>query len=210
MVSLLTRREKISQSLIGNTRRLGYKESEDTKLKKSKSLKGRVPWNKGQSLKNETCLKMSIARKGVSHPWMNRPKSQSEKDSLSESSKNAWSDPTKRKKYLDGLEKSRWIKVRSDIGQLELLGKWNHLGFHFEPNYQVRSEADLFYVDGYDPINNVVMEYDGKYHRKPSQQKKDFERQVKIIEALKPKKFWRYDAMNKKFGNVLEGSIQNG
>jgi very-short-patch-repair endonuclease len=201
---------RIRQSLIGNTHALGHKQSEEAKLKKSTALKGRIPWNKGKLLKNETCLKISIARKGVSHPWMKRPKSPLEKERLRKSSKNAWNDPAKRQKYLDGLEKSRWIKVRSDIGQLELLEKWNRLGFHLEPNFQVRKDADLFYIDGYDPIHNVVIEYDGKYHDKPSQQQKDLIRQQKIIDILHPKFFWRYNVARKKFSNILEGTVQNG
>lgn len=110
--------------------------------------------------------------------------------------------PDVRKKHLAALEKSKWIKVRADIGQLELLQKWNQLGFHFEPNYQVKTDTDLFYVDGYDPINNVVFEYDSKYHSRRIQKKKDLIRQAKIMNILKPKKFWRYDASTQSFQTV--------
>jgi hypothetical protein len=49
------------------------------------------------------------------------------------------------------------------------------------------------------------MEYDGKYHfTKSGQKEKDRIRQTKIIDILKPKKFWRYNAMNKQFRNILE------
>jgi actin-related protein len=38
------------------------------------------------------------------------------------------------------------------------------------------------------------------------QKEKDLIRQNKIINILKPKKFWRYDVINKQFRNVLEGN----
>lgn len=194
---------RISQSLIGNTRRLGTKQSESTKLKIGLAAKRRVPWNKGKKLSDETCHKMSVSRLGRSTIWLKKPRSEQDKERLRISSKAAWQSPEIRKKYHSGLIKTKWIKVRSDVGQLELLEKWNRLGFQFEPNYQIRTSEDLFFVDGYDPINNVVIEYDGKYHKKPYQQIKDFERQVKIIDTLNPKKFWRYDAVNKQFRNAI-------
>lgn len=40
---------------------------------------------------------------------------------------------------------------------------------------------------------------DTLYHQK------DIIRQNKIIGILKPKKFWRYDAVNKQYKNILEG-----
>ena len=118
------------------------------------------------------------------------------KKKLSEASKKAWNNPIIRKKYNDALEKTKWIKVKTDKGQLEFLEKWNKLGFNFEPNYQIKTDRYLFYVDGYDKERNVIMEYDAKYHLKPLQQKRDLARQNKIIEILKPKKFWRYDKIN--------------
>lgn len=78
-------------------------------------------------------------------------------------------------------------------GQLELLEKWNELGFNFEPNYQVKTDMDLFYVDG----------YDNKYHTSFGQRKKDLVKHKKIIDVLHPKKFWRFDSVNKQFRNIL-------
>jgi hypothetical protein len=49
-----------------------------------------------------------------------------------------------------------------------------------------------------------VLEYDTKYHYRRQQKEKDLVRQQKIIEILKPKKFWRYDSTNKEFKNILE------
>jgi hypothetical protein len=112
--------------------------------------------------------------------------------------------PEIRKKHIEALHQSKWLKVKTDRGQLELLDKWNRLGFQFEPNYQVHTDTDLFYVDGYDKEHGVVMEYDAKYHLKPYQRQKDLVRQQKIIDILHPKRFWRYDAVNRKCKDVLE------
>lgn len=114
------------------------------------------------------------------------------KEKLSIASKKAWKNPKIKQKYVDALCKTKWIKVRTDKGQIELLNKWNLLGFSFEPNYQLKVGNEIFYLDGYDPIHNVVLEYDSKYHNKESQKFKDMERQIKIINYLKPKRFWRY------------------
>lgn len=116
---------RISQSLIGNTHRLGYKVSDKTKLKQSASLKGKPAWNKGKCLSESTRKKMSLTRKGIIQPWMHRSPSKMTKGKLAEASKKS----------------------------------------------------------------------------------KDTIRQNKIIDILKPKKFWRYDAMNKQFRDVLKGQI---
>jgi len=93
----------------------------------------------------------------------------------------------------------KWIKVRTDKGQIEMLEKWNRLGFNFEPNYQFKTDKDLFYIDGYDVKRNVVLEYDSKYHNKPKQQRADLIRQKIIIDTLQPNVFWRYNTVDKTF-----------
>jgi very-short-patch-repair endonuclease len=145
---------------------------------------------------------MSIFRKGKVFPWMNRIPSDETKDKLRKATKKLWSDPIKRKKMLD---RCRWNNMLADKGQIELLTKWNRLGFNFKPNYQLKTEMDLFYIDGYDKEKNIVIEYDSKYHKKTLQKQKDLIRQNKIINILNPRKFWRYDAVNKEFKNVIEG-----
>lgn len=122
----------------------------------------------------------------------------------SKSVKKAMHRPEVRIKHLAALAETKYLGRKTDKGQLELLSKWNSLGFQFEPNFQVYAGLDLFYVDGYDKKRGVVLEYDAKYHLKPSQKTKDLIRQQKIINILKPKKFWRYDATNKQWKNVLE------
>lgn len=113
----------------------------------------------------------------------------------------AWKDPIKRKNMLD---RNKWDNHSVDKGSIELIEKWNKLGFKFKINYQVKDHINLFYLDGYDPIHNVIFEYDSKYHNSPSQKEKDLTRQEKIIKILNPKKFWRYNAINKKYRNVIE------
>jgi hypothetical protein len=106
--------------------------------------------------------------------------------------------PDVRKKHIDALIKSKYLGKPTDKGQIELLEKWNRLGFNFEINYQVTNNIDfLAYLDGYDKERNIVLEYDSKYHLLLHQKKKDLIRQQKIIDILNPKKFWRYNSVNK-------------
>ena len=142
-------------------------------------------------------------RQKMSKLQTHQPLSKETKKKISDSVKVAMHRPDIRKRCLDSLFKTKWIKVRTDKGQLELIEKWNTLGFKFEPNHQIKTDTDLFYIDGYDKEKNVVLEYDGKYHQKCEQKQKDLLRQQKIIDILKPKKFWRYDSENKQFRDVL-------
>jgi very-short-patch-repair endonuclease len=88
---------------------------------------------------------------------------------------------------MKALSETKYLGKSVDKGQLEFLVKWNRLGFEFEPNYQVYTEKDLFYIDGYDKEHNVVVEYDSKYHNKTHQKQKDLIRQNKIIDILSRK-----------------------
>lgn len=111
-----------------------------------------------------------------------------------------WQNAEKRKNYIKSLSKSKWLKVRCDIGQPEFIEKWNRLGFNFEMNYQLTdNNGFLAYLDGYDKQNNIVLEYDGIYHNN----KKDLIRQNKIIELLKPKKFFRFNKKTNTIYNTI-------
>lgn len=171
----------------------GHCHSEESKVKMSASHSVPRPWMRGRKATPETIKKLRTSHLGVLH-------NESHRQATSNATRNAWRDPIKRRRMLT---RCRWKNTMADKGQLELLKRWNDLGFAFIPNYQVKTEADLFYVDGYDPIHNVVLEYDSKYHTRTRQLQKDIIRQTKIIDILKPKKFWRYDAVNKRFKNVL-------
>lgn len=125
------------------------------------------------------------------------------REKLSVIRKLVWQNTESRKRYHESLIKTKFLGRRCDIGQPELIEKWNKLGFNFEINYPLHSDQDLFYLDGYDKERNVVFEYDGEYHNRRHQREKDLVRQQKIIEILNPKKFWRYDAVNKQIKNIL-------
>ena len=112
--------------------------------------------------------------------------------------------PNVRTKHLDALHNSKWLKVKTDKGQVEFIEKWNRLGFNFQINYQIHTDTDLFYIDGYDKEKNIVLEYDTKYHLRSKQHKKDLIRQNRIIELLHPKIFWRFDSVNKKFNIIYK------
>lgn len=154
---------------------------------------------------NNVCRKCADKSKGkkISDRLIDHYKCDNNKKNLSILIKKAMHRPDVRKKHIDALNQSKWLKVKTDKGQLELLEKWNRLGFNFEPNYQIKTDTDLFYIDGYDPIHNVVLEYDSKYHNRLQQKEKDLNRQQSIIKAISPKKFWRYDAVNKQYRNIV-------
>jgi hypothetical protein len=131
---------------------------------------------------------------------MNRPEF---KEKHSKLIKKSLHKPEIRKKHIESLIKVNYLGRATDIGQVDLINKWNRLGFNFQINYQVHTDNFLAYLDGYDKEKNIVFEYDGKYHYSKKQKQKDLIRQNKIVEILKPKKFWRYDAVNKQFRNIL-------
>jgi len=133
--------------------------------------------------------------------YTGRTLSDTHKNNMSIGAKTAWQNPEIRENYINSLIRTKWLKVRCDGGQVDLINKWNRLGFKFDINYQVKCGNNLYYIDGYDASNNIVIEYDSHYHNKPNQQKKDKIRQDNIISYLSPKKFWRY---NKKTGVFLD------
>ena len=136
-----------------------------------------------------------------------RKLSEETKEKLHYSNAAAWKVPSVRRKYNEALSKTKWLKVRSDVGQMELLSKWNRMGFDFVPNYQINIGEDLFYVDGYDVKHNVVLEFDSAYHNRPYQSTKDLERQNKIIKMLNPKRFWRYNPKRQLFIECMTNTM---
>jgi very-short-patch-repair endonuclease len=192
----LESRQKMSASRTGKpSNHTGCKHSEDSCKKMSQAHIGQKSGMKGKKHSVETRLHLSSLKQGT-------VQSESHRQHVSVAITNAWQVPEKRKRMLD---RCRWKNTSADKGQLELLKKWESIGFKFEPNYRIKTDVNLFYIDGYDSTHNVVLEYDGKYHSRTQQQKKDVLRQQKIIDILKPKKFWRYNAVTKTFRNVLEG-----
>jgi hypothetical protein len=163
----------------------------------SLSHKGQSPWIAGKKHTPESRDKMRVAQLGM-------PKSEAHRLASAMATKIAMHRPDVRERHVKALAETKWFGKSVDRGQMGVLSKWNSMGFKFVPNYQIHTDTDLFYVDGYDEGRNVVMEYDSKYHHRAYQQRKDLDRQQKIIGILKPKKFWRYDAINRLWKNVLE------
>ena len=154
--------------------------------------------SKGRRFSLSTREKLSIASKRNYENPLNLKM-------MADAVKLAMHRPDVRKRHIEALHHSKWLKVRTDKGQMEMIEKWNRLGFRFHPNYQVHTDDFLCYIDGYDPEHNVVLEYDSQYHRKLSQQKKDAEREKRIIDILHPKKFWRYNSHTHSFTQILGG-----
>jgi len=178
----------------------------------SKRLQGRIissEWKCKIGLKNKGKKKHTDkSKKEISLSSIKMWKNPQKRKYIIKCIKLALHRPDIRKKYIESMFKTPWLKTKMDSGQLELIEKWNRLGFNFEINYQVTNNIDfLAYLDGYDKEHNVALEYDSKYHNCSYQKKKDLVRQQKIINILKPKKFWRYDLVNKLWNNVLENTV---
>ena len=173
-----------------SSNRKGCHHSVDSKEKMSAS-------HFGKKLSTETRIRMSISHK-------NRCNKPEELQKMSERAKIAMRRPDVRKRHIDALYRTKWLVVKTDNGQLELINELNQKGFHFQPNYPLKTHTDLFYLDGYDSIHNVVLEYDSAYHKSIGQQEKDKVRERKIIDFLQPKNFWRYDSATKTMKSVVD------
>lgn len=118
-----------------------------------------------------------------------------------------------RKKRPEELEKMRVSAIKRVIEQgtyvsynkksipiIEEYGKKTGLEFrHAENGGEFQIPNTTFFVDGYDVVKNVVIEFDEKYHFTEKQQNKDKQRQDMIGQILKCK-FIRIDENN----NVIE------
>lgn len=104
------------------------------------------------------------------------------------------------------IEQGTYVSYnKSSISVIEEYGKKNGYSFIHAQNggeYQVPNTT--FFVDGYDKKNNVVIEFDEKYHQSEKQQIKDKQRQDMIGHTLKCK-FIRIDENN----NVKLYSYEN-
>ena len=60
-------------------------------------------------------------------------------------------------------------------------------------------------LDGYDKFRNIVFEYDEPKHRTKYCKNKDRERDSRIIQAINPSEFWRYDEVTQTLKDVLSG-----
>jgi hypothetical protein len=161
---------------------------------------GKPTWMKGKTHSIEARELISKANTGKRL----QPHSKEWNKRISESNKIAMHQPDIRKKHMDALAKSNYFGRAVDIGQPEFIAKWNRLGFNFKMNYMLQTKTNnLYYLDGYDNEKKVVLEYDGKYHNAPKQKELDVIRQKEVIEHLHPKRFWRYDAVNKQLKQIV-------
>ncbi len=89
-------------------------------------------------------------------------------------------------------------KVIEDVG--------TRLGYSFQHALNGGEKMiEGFFVDGYDPKHNVVIEYDEPKHRTLSQSKRDRVKEKVIIGKVVPKEFWRYDETNNVLRDVISG-----
>jgi len=111
--------------------------------------------------------------------------------------------PTETRKKMSKSAKKRVIEQgtyvsynKSSIAVIEEYGKKNGYSFiHAENGGEYQVPNTPFFVDGYDEKNNVVIEFDEKYHQSKKQQIKDKQRQDMIGSVLKCK-FIRIDENN--------------
>jgi hypothetical protein len=151
--------------------------------------------NIGRVVGQETKEKMSLVK-------IDMYRDKNKRAELSKIVTIAMHKPNVRNKHINAMYASGWITVRVDNGQIELINRWNTLGFNFEINYKLKTKNGLYYIDGYDKEKNVVLEIDSKYHSKLKQKKLDLIRQNNIIESLLPTVFWRYNTETNQFNDV--------
>jgi hypothetical protein len=174
----------------------GKKHSEETKNVISKNTSRHM---KGKPKSDEQKKKMSLSRVGKKHSTETIKKLQSRKltDNHIEILKKPKSDEVKkkmrisaRKRILKGIG-ARAVPNYNPKACVEIDNLGKQLGYKFQHAMTPEGEffiKDLFvWVDGYDIINNVVVEYDELHHNWTRFKKKDELRQQDIIEHLKCK-----------------------
>lgn len=99
------------------------------------------------------------------------------------------------------IEQGTYVSYnKKSISIIEEYGKNAGLEFrHAENGGEFQIPNTTFFVDGYDVVKNVVIEFDEKYHFTEKQQNKDKQRQDMIGQILKCK-FIRIDENN----NIIE------
>ena len=170
--------------------------SEEHKKKISLSKLGSVPWNKGTTGKmniwnkgktgiysSSYIKKLSDSHKGQKSPMLGKHHSEETRKKL-RISRCKWileigGGPQfnpKACKFLDGLNSERGWNLRHAMNggefYVEELGYW---------------------LDGYDELRNIIVEYDESSHERNPKKKRDKIRQEEIISCLTPKRFFRYN-----------------
>lgn len=155
-------------------------------------MKERVPWNKGLTKENSESVKKYVDKK-IGSIKTNDVKNKIRNSKLgkkpSEETKNKMSLAARKniKNRVDSLYK-KWHPNYNPNACLiiENYGKENNLNFQHAMNGgEVYIEELGYWLDGYDSVNNVVIEYNEKHHKR--QTMKDEKRKKDIIEFLKCK-----------------------
>lgn len=81
------------------------------------------------------------------------------------------------------------------------LSEYGWCGRHAENGGEIVING--YFVDFYDEVNNIVVEYDEPHHEKPSRKKKDIKRQNDIIRAMGCR-FFRYSEKHNKLYEVFK------
>ena len=151
---------------IGNRSKLGQHQSEETCRKISEATKGRIPWNKGKHgfsgywtgkhHAEETLRKMSVAHKNQV-PWNKG------------SSLSVETCRKMRLTHIARIEKNNgycYPNYNPEACRLiEAYGQQH--GFHFqhaENGGEFHIKELGYFVDGYDKVQNVVIEVDERWH----------------------------------------------
>ncbi len=201
-------REKISQANSGpNHYFWGQKMSQATKEKISMKVKGRNNPNFGKkaSLETrkkqsdahvgkkhslETRKKMSVSRAGVKHPLYGKKHSSESRKKMSLAHKGKKLSPEHRRK----IRIARILEIQTKKGQVypnynseaceffeQVNNKLGWQGIHAENGGEFYVKKLGYWLDYYDPVGNVVIEWDEPHHKRMME--KDQLRQ-KEIEAL--------------------------
>jgi hypothetical protein len=182
---------------------LGKKHTEEHKQKISKSLKGRVTWNKGIPQTFKVKQKISLAVRGKNNPFYGKKHTLETRLKMSRNHAdvsgkknpmygtkgwaNLWSDDIKRKKYRKQRE-DRLSKVTPNFNPhackiIDEYGKKHEYNFQHALNGGERRFIG-YSVDGYDEKKNVIIEYYEPWHNRPNQKLKDEKRKQELINHL--------------------------
>lgn len=174
-------RQKISQANMGNKSRTGLPHTEETKQKMSLSQKNRL-------ISIEHRKKISDSRKGYKVP-------DSVQQKINSRLLRGEHHPNKKPENREKLRQAYLKKLETYNGKLspfynpsasKLFNEinqemgWN--GLHAENGGEVKIRS--WFLDYYEPTQNIAIEYDESYHNRPSRKEKDIIKQTEIIAEL--------------------------
>lgn len=166
-------RKKISLTHKNNKYNLGRKCEDNTKLLMSLKKKGKNNPNYGGKYVADSLLRGKCHTETTKQKMRESAAKRIQKFGILSRNFNP-----KACQFIDNLNKERRWNLQHALngGEIVVIG---------------------YFLDGYDKDKNIVFEYDECRHRNKKQKNKDFIRESKIIDFLKPTEFWRYDEVNK-------------